>query len=155
MTIFFPNAQLTTCQFHLGQCLIRKLKQENIFNIYVRCPHIKKFVKALTALSFVEKEQLNNTFNLIQSSVNFPEILQPLYDYFFSVFISPSTAIYLPSLWNILDPFNEQVPKTNNAIKAWHNVFASTFGTSKFNLQLLISKLKDEEEVSYKNILEV
>ena len=37
--------------------------------------------------------------------------------------------------------------KTNNAIEAWHIVFSSSFGTSKFNFILLFEKLKDEDEI--------
>jgi hypothetical protein len=37
-------------------------------------------------------------------------------------------------------------PRTNNAIEGWHNVFANTFGTSKYSFSLLIEKLKNEED---------
>jgi hypothetical protein len=55
--IKFPNATISGCQFHLGQCLVRKLKDFNLFYLYKSEQRIKKFVKALIALSYVDVNQ--------------------------------------------------------------------------------------------------
>jgi hypothetical protein len=69
-----------------------------------------------------------------------------LYDYFYSTFINPQTLRFGPEIWSVINPFDISIPKTNNAIEGWHNTFKNTFGTSRYSFQLLIFKLKDEEE---------
>lgn len=54
---------------------------------------------------------------------------------------------YPPSFWHCRNILEINVPRTNNAIEGWHNVFNSTFHTSRFSFPLLIEKLKDEEDV--------
>lgn len=147
LKLTFPNAVISSCSFHLGQCLQRKLKSENLFNIYKQNQNVKKYVKALCALSFVEIPRIIETYNELLNSPAFPSILIPIFDYFYNTFINPTSAIFLPEIWHSICLTNDNIPKTNNAIEAWHNVFNSTFGTSKFNLHLLILKLKDEEEI--------
>jgi hypothetical protein len=145
--LIFPRSKISTCQFHLGQILQRKLKSLNIFNEYKRSPVVKKFTKALTALCYVEKSRMVETFEALKSQNNFPIILEQVYCFFERNFISNETARYPIDLWHSLDLINYGTPKTNNAIEAWHNVFNSTFGTSRYNFILLISKLREEEEV--------
>jgi hypothetical protein len=50
-------------------------------------------------------------------------------------------------LWHVADIFDQNIPRTNNAIEGWHNAFKNRFGTSRYSFSLLIAKLKDEEEV--------
>jgi hypothetical protein len=86
---------------------------------------------------------------------DFPRILQPIYEYFFDVYISEYSAVFPVDLWHCLENIFCNIPKTNNAIEAWHNNFNSSFGTSKFNFALLIQKLKDEEEIIRQRVLRI
>ena len=143
----FPDAEISSCSFHLGQCLQRHLKFCGLFNIYKQNTVVKKYVKALTALSFVEISRISETYENLLASSDFPSVLMPIYEYFYNTFISSNTSSFGLSIWHSITLTLENIPKTNNAIEAWHNVFNSTFGTSKFNFHLLILKLKDEEEI--------
>jgi hypothetical protein len=145
--ISFPSAKISGGNFYLGQCILRKLKTESIFNIYKTNLVVKKFVKALTALAFVKKEKVEETFIILNSSSTFPILLQPIYNYFYLTFISETCAVFPISYWHCLKNVTYDIPKTNNAIEAWHNVFGSSFGSSKYNFTLLIEKLKDEQEI--------
>lgn len=148
----FPTSRISTCLFHLGQSLIRKLKKENLYNYYVREFTYKKYVKSLMALSYVDREFVQETFYELKAQKDFPELLNCVYDYFFRTYISDSASFPI-SIWNAVTLVFEDVPKTNNALEAWHNVFKSSFGTSKYNFVLLIEKLRQEEELIRQKIL--
>ena len=143
----FHGVHLSTCLFHLGQALQRKLKDLNLFYLYKSNRVIKKYVKALAALIYVEEAQVPTTYAALKLNYDFPDIISPLYEYFFNNFISDITARFPLTLWNMSSETLAEIPKTNNAIEAWHMVFNSTFGTSKNNFFVLLEKLKDEEEV--------
>ena len=88
----------------------------------------------------------------MKESPDFPNILYTIYDYFYNNFISENSN-FPNYLWNCLNNVYLDVPKTNNAIEAWHNVFSSSFGTAKFSFILLIKKLRDEEEIIKQSLL--
>jgi hypothetical protein len=107
---------------------------------------VKKYVKALTSLSFVNPEKILDTFNELLKSSQFPEIIRPLYIYFYNNYIDPTSLRFPISLWNYHAHLNTNVPKTNNAIVGFHNAFNGMFGTSNYCLSLLVRKIKEEEE---------
>ena len=150
----FPRTNISGCQFHLNQAIIRKLKEENLFNIYKTNTNVKKYIKALTALSYVDFNQVIATFVDLMESPSYPQTLRCIYNYFYDTYICSTSAIYPPSLWNSQSVLHG-IPKTNNAIEAWHMVFNSTFGTSKFNFKLLAFKLKEEEEVIQQKLIRI
>ena len=143
----FKNSIISGCQFHLGQCFIRKLKDINLFYEYKSNNNLKKFVKALQTLSFVKSNHIIETYNELKNDDMFPSQLNELYEYFFSNFICSTSARFKVETWNFMEYYSLEIPKTNNAIEGWHNTFKNTFGTSRFSFELLIYKLKEEEEV--------
>lgn len=148
LKLCFPYALISGCQFHLGQALMRKLKVFNLYYLYKSNPIIKKFVKSLIALSYCDINQIIETFSQLKMQVDFPDILSPLYQYFYNNYISSDLDGRFPvTLWHALDIFDQEVPRTNNSIEGWHNAFKNSFGTSRYSFSLLITKLKDEEEL--------
>lgn len=143
----FPDSIISTCQFHLGQSLLRKVKELSIFVDYKTIPNIKKHVRILVALSYVTPLEVENTFFAVKENVDFPQILTSLYDYFYRNYIrGGSNSRYPISLWNCGVVLDMSIPKTNNAIEGWHSVFRNTFGTSRYSYELLVFKMKEEEE---------
>lgn len=105
---------------------------------------IKKYIKALMALSYVDVEQVHNTFNELRESSDFPGELIGIYSYFYNNYISENGR-YSINLWHSKDLLDINISRTNNAIEGWHNVFKNMFGTSRYCFELLVQKLKDEE----------
>lgn len=148
LKLAFPNARISGCMFHLGQAILRKIKDLSIFSLYKSSIIMKKFVKALLALSFVKRTEITCLYNLLRNSDDFPEFLLPVYDYFYDTFLNVNdNCPYPPELWNSDAIIDRNIPRTNNSIEGWHNVFLNTFGTSKFSLHLLIQRLKNEQDV--------
>ena len=143
----FPNARISGCMFHLGQAIMRKLGELHLKSLYQTSNYVKKYVKALSSLTFVRADQVENTFNLLMSSAGFPVCLLPVYEYFHHTFISQTAARYPLSIWHSRNLNDRSIPRTNNAAEGWHNTFKDTFGTSKYSFHLLVQKLKDEEDV--------
>lgn len=150
----FPDTKISCCQFHLGQAVIRKVKELKLFYDYKNNQEVRKFVKCLTALSFVRIDKVEETFNQLIHARYFPEILIPLYNYFFTTYIGHGTsANFPPLLWNSNQFFNFEVPRTNNAIEGWHNTFNASFGTMRFSFPILVKQIKNEEEFTQQKII--
>lgn len=141
----FPKASISGCLFHLGQNIQRKLKQLNIFQYYNNTNE-RIFIKALSALALVTIDKIEETFYEIFNSPEFPEVVRPLYSYFYKNYINTRSARFPTSIWNHAHHTSIDVPRTNNAIEGFHNAFNNSFGGSKYNLYLLIKNIKDEEE---------
>lgn len=148
LNLTFPESAISGCQFHLGQCLQRKMKQLNIYNFYKTDRIIKKYIKSLTALAFVNPNKITDTFNELINSIDFPDTIRIIYDYFFNNYIGQTGNVRYPTnLWNHFQHFSSEIPRTNNAIEGFHNAFNGSFGTSNYNLYLLVMKIKEEEEI--------
>lgn len=144
----FLNANLKCCQFHLGQSIIRKVKELNLYYDYLNNMNTRKFIRSLIGLTYVDVNYIRNTFLELKNHFDFPLTLNTLYSYFYKTYIGDLNEIvrFPISLWHLGNNFDVATPKTNNGIEGWHNTFKNTFGTSIYSFELLILKLKDEEE---------
>ena len=68
----FPNSRISTCCFHLGQMIQRKLIEHNLLRAYKSEQIIKKFVKALSALSFVDIGMVEVSFFDLKFDERYP-----------------------------------------------------------------------------------
>lgn len=146
LKIHFAQSHVSGCLFHLSQALIRRLQKERLICLYKTNLNFKRFTKALLTLSFVNINEISNTFNQLKNNEAFPVELEPIYTYFYNIYISDS-SIFPPELWHCRNLFESNTPRTNNAIEGWHSIFKSTFKNYRKSLPLLFMKLKDEEDV--------
>lgn len=142
----FPDSQISGCLFHLNQAIDRKVKENRLATFYSTSNTAKKFVRALSCLTFVKRAEIINMYNLLRAHSDFPTELIPVYDYFFQTYLGTNIVLYPLDVWHQLDYFERDIPRTNNAIEGWHNSFSSSFGSSRFSFTLMIEKLKDEED---------
>jgi hypothetical protein len=151
-----PNTNVSGCMFHLGQSINRKIQKLGLQCLYTTDNTIKKFVKYLTALSFVQPIHVRDTFHEIRTHRDFPVVLITVYDFFYDNYIGFDDNVRFPlSIWNFGSVLNIDLPRTNNGIEGWHSVFKQTFGTSRYSLQLLFEKLKFEEDAIRLKVLRV
>jgi hypothetical protein len=67
----YSNVIVSGCQFHLSQCIWRKIQSMGLVSMYKSNNNIKKFTKVLTALSYVRIGKLLCTFNELKNSTFF------------------------------------------------------------------------------------
>ena len=144
---FYPNAIISGCSCHLGQNIMRRLRRLWLNSEYNNRldTRVKKYTKCLTALSFVDPNNLSQTFDSIKNSEDFPECLDPLYEYFFDTYIDPENAQFTPDLWNQLSHMSINVPRTNNSIEGFHRAFSKNF-PSRASVALFTYYIRLEEE---------
>lgn len=156
LRLAYPNARLSGCIFHLNQMLMRKISDLGLKSDYQTKPEVRKFVKALTALTFVKKDKINDTLSLLWNHSEWPQLLSPVYEYFFLNLVgNPDYNIrprYELEFWN--SEIDLDVPRTNNGIEGWHNSLNSSFNNIHTSLPLLLEKLKLQEDyIRRKHIL--
>jgi hypothetical protein len=61
--------------------------------------------------------------------------------------------MYPIELWHIYDVLLNGIPRTNNAIEGWHNVFAKSFLNSKRSFILLVERLRNEKETIQQKLI--
>jgi hypothetical protein len=64
----FLFSRISGCQFHLEQNIFRRIQKLGLQNIYNVDTNVRRFTKALTALSYVRVSEILNTFISIKSS---------------------------------------------------------------------------------------
>lgn len=144
----FADVQISGCHFHLGQSIARKILKTGLHSVYKTSSEVRKFTRSLLGLAYVQRQRVVETFNSLRSHLNFPIVLGPIYDYFFSTYIGNNDNAPFPlDYWNFGNDLNVSVPRTNNGIEGWHSVFKKTFGTTRYSFVLLVEKLKFEEDV--------
>lgn len=157
ITNSFTDVKLRCCQFHLGQSIIRKTKELNLYIDYLNNATTKKFIRSLIGLSYVQANHTRQTFFDLKNHSDFPTTLNSIYDYFYNNYIGDvNTIVRFPMpTWHLGCSFDANIPKTNNGIEGWHNAFKNTFGTSIYSFELLIAKLKDEEETVRQKVIRI
>ena len=81
-------------------------------------------VKMLVALAFVPLSDVVNAFNTLVAEM--PEQLDPKIDYFEKNYIGVAhrrgrrPPRFPLELWNVNDPVEEEIPRTNNHVEGYH-----------------------------------
>lgn len=147
----FPNSKISGCFFDLGQMIYNRVGKLGLISKYINNRLIKKYIKALSALTFVEPKHLKETFEQIKNTPEFPsKDLNELYSHFYSDFIEKidntdlSSGNYSLDFWNY--SFDTSVPRTNNAIKGWYKSFYETFYDRDITFPFYVERLKHIED---------
>lgn len=161
INMLFPEAQLSGCLFHLCQSVYRKIVElgfknkynnEEIFSLKCRC---------LSALSFLPVSDVIDGFEQLIDDDDLP---QELVAYFEVNYIGclrgrgQNIRRLIPNfpieIWNSYERFNNNMPRTNNSIEAYHNALQSSLSCSHPNIWMLISALKKEESLSKTKVMQ-
>jgi len=147
----FPSAQLQGCYFHLCQCLVRKVQNLGLRQLFDNVLHIKLMIKSLAALAFVPPADVIPAFNTL--CLEFPHT-DPRFDELLTYF--EATWVYRPGggprfpieLWNHYGTAGAGSPRTINCCEGWHNSMNSHFLCQHPSIWSLLKALKEDMDLS-------
>ena len=116
---------------------------QGMYSIY---RNVKKYTRYLSCLIFLRRGAITQVFNELRHHRGNPPCLEPIYSYFYSIYVDLERARFPPSMWSISNINDFELPKTNNVIEGWHRVFKDTFKNAVYGFVNLVSQLKGEEE---------
>ena len=124
----FPRTTIKGCFFNLTQNVWRKIQEFGLQSRYTQDPIFALKVRMLPALAFATPTDVLDLFTEV-----FMELPTEAYDlaiYFEKTYVGRhiSSSIHVPSMfptemWNNHQLVNHGIPRTTNAIEAWHRSF--------------------------------
>lgn len=145
----FPTAALHGCLFHMSQNVYKHVQEHGLRNLYSENPEFALKIRMLPALSFVPVRAVHNYFDQLVATM--PDEAQPIFDYFEDTYVGRERRnraregrFPLP-LWNNFRRVRLNLPRSNNAIEAWHRRFHSVVSCDHPTIWKLISFLQAEQ----------
>lgn len=144
----FPEAIITCCYFHLKQSGRRKVNELRMKNIYDTDLNFAINLKMMIALAFIPIEKVEEGFNLIIKSDEFPESATPFATYFEKTYIG-NNARFPPKLWNMVDRTRNNMSRTNNAVESWHSTLRYTIPQGNQSIYTFLESLRNQHQLQY------
>jgi len=109
----------------------------------------------MATLSFVPVDNFEQAFNDLMDTSYYTiheESLTPMVNYFKDTWIGRmdrrnrrKPTLFLINLWNCY--LTENIPRTNNSVEDWHNIFSSTLNVIHPSIWRCIEAFKKEESL--------
>ncbi|KAF7685231.1 hypothetical protein CDIK_4020 [Cucumispora dikerogammari] len=148
---YFPDTRIQGCFFHLTKNVFSKVCDSGLKRMYNTDPVFKKQIKLLTALAYLEVNEIREVFHQLYFSEEllFESII--IYDYFYETYIGDNITQrnrprYPIELWRLRFADDLVTPRTNNAVESWHNAFKGNFSNINNSFYKFVSILRREEE---------
>ena len=138
----YPPTQIKGCFFHLTQNIWRKVQEFGLQKKYQEDPIFALQIRMIPALAFAPQSDVPELFNQLMMQL-------PTESYFESTYIGrrlDNSSIVLPSLfplemWNNQHSVQQGLPRTKNAIEAWHRSFSCLVLCNHPSIWLFLEKL--------------
>ena len=117
----FPLATVKGCFYHLAQNVYRKVQSEGLQERYSTDVDFAVNVRSIVALAFVPIDQLVDTFETLQDSLD--DEIAPIADYFEDNYIGRlrrnqrAAPKFEHELWSMYTRTEDELPRTNNHIE--------------------------------------
>ena len=154
----FPVAAIDGCFFHFSQNIYRKVQSEGLQHQYMADETFSNNVKMLAALAFVPLNDIVNAFDTVVAQM--PE-LDPIIDYFENNYIGVMhrrgrrRPRFPLELWNVNNRVEEEIPKTNNHVEAYHRHLQAAILLFHPNIWTFLKVLKKEEALKRLEIIQM
>ena len=147
----YPLTQIKGCFFHLTQNIWRKVQEFGLQRKYQEDPIFALQIRMIAALAFAPQSDVPELFN--QLMMQLPTEAYNVALYFESTYIGrrlANSSIVLPSLfplemWNNQQSVQQGLPRTTNAVEAWHRSFSCLVSCNHPSIWLFLEKLKKEQ----------
>ncbi|KAI6651166.1 hypothetical protein LOD99_5517 [Oopsacas minuta] len=159
----WPNTVVKCCFFHLTQNIWRHVQSVGLQSAYTHDEELAMRIRRIPALAFARPADVPDLFDQVAMDLPLTPEIGELVDYFERTYIGRTVtsgyhvaATYPIHLWNnhISTPLG--LPRTTNAVEAWHRSFNATVGYHHPTIWKFILSLKREQglvEVRHTNYL--
>ncbi|XP_035213237.1 uncharacterized protein LOC118187144 [Stegodyphus dumicola] len=138
----FPSLNIRGCNFHLNQCLWRKIQDLGLVNEYRHNEEIRTHLRMCASLAYIPAECVDDGWLCIQESSPRNARLEAFYDYFVEQWLENDVVTI--QMWNC----NEKLHRTNNIVEGWHHKLNSVIRKIHPKTLELIKFLKNEAKES-------
>ncbi|KAI6652398.1 hypothetical protein LOD99_7412 [Oopsacas minuta] len=159
----WPSTVVKCCFFHLTQNIWRHVQSVGLQSAYTHDEELAMRIRRIPALAFARPADVPDLFDQVAMDLPLTPEIGELVDYFERTYIGRTVAsgyhvaaTYPIHLWNnhIGTPLG--LPRTTNAVEAWHRSFNATVGCHHPTIWKFILSLKREQglvEVRHTNYL--
>ena len=147
----WPASVVKGCFFHLTQNLWRKVQAAGLQVVYSQDQELAIRIRMFPALAFAAPFEVPNLFNEVAAHLPTPEA-DDIIQYFERTYIGRTLpggayqqALFPISMWNYHFDTALGLPRTTNAVEAWHRSSNATVGCHHPNVWKFLSALKREQ----------
>ncbi|KAI6657779.1 hypothetical protein LOD99_522 [Oopsacas minuta] len=159
----WPNTVVKCCFFHLTQNIWRHVQSVGLQSAYTHDEELAMCIRRIPALAFARPADVHDLFDQVAMDLPLTSEIGELVDYFERTYIGRTlasgyhvAATFPIDLWNyhLSTPFG--LPRTTNAVEAWHHSFNATVDCHHPTIWKFLLALKREQglvEVRHTNYL--
>lgn len=145
----FADVEIVGCFFHLCQNLWRQIqKTTGLVRLYKENDDIRFQCKFLVALSFVPPRDVQFAFEILKET-GFSEETELVVQYWENNYVGKRIENIPPrfpiEMWNMFNRLQENLPRSNNSLEAWHNSFQKNLDCHHPSVEKLIYHFKKEQ----------
>ncbi|XP_003748402.1 uncharacterized protein LOC100901000 [Galendromus occidentalis] len=154
----FPEVDIHGCYYHFCQSVWRRIQSiPAVCKKYRSDANYSFNIKQLMALAFVPTERVYEYFEILINSKFFIDNvseLDELLQYFRKTWVGSRTAndqkrpIFVEELWNCYGSLQSDLPRTNNAVEAWHRGFDSLIMCCNPSIWKFIEAIKKDNSIT-------
>lgn len=145
----FKKTEISGCYFHFTQNLFKNLSKNKLFTNYTSKSDssVRKSFNLLKTLAFVPIDEKSST------------AFKPMLVYFDKYYIGKlkkgsksirNEPVFAISSWNVYDRVLNDLPRTNNAVEAWHKAFANDINDHPLSFKLIEFFRKEQDSTEVK-----
>ncbi|KAI6655799.1 hypothetical protein LOD99_1941 [Oopsacas minuta] len=148
----WPNTVVKCCFFHLTQNIWRHVQSVGLQSDYTHDEELAMCIRKIPALAFARPADVPDLFEQVSMDLPLTSEIGELVDYFERTYIGRTlatghhvAATFPIGLWNyhFSTPFG--LPRTTNAVEAWHRSFNATVGCHHPTIWKFLLALKREQ----------
>lgn len=149
----FESTVIYGCFFHFCQAIWRKIQEIGLQKWYKESTENSNLIKKFNALAYLPESDVKTGFYTLVESVSQESfiLLKKFFIYFEKTWIGNVEAgrfqnpLFSIKMWNVYNRVLNDLPRTNNSVEGWHNAFSKRVRIKHPTLNVLIYKIKQEQ----------
>ena len=159
----FQGVQNKGCHFHLSQNIYRKVQALGLTTQYESDEDFSLLIRHIPALAFLPHEDIPAAFDELRTHM--PEEADRLMEWFEIYYIRGrirrimrngtvvrTDPLFPPSLWSVTDNIENDFPRTQNFVEAWHRRWETLVGRAHVGVFKIIKEIQNEQNQVQLNI---